>query len=166
MFEPHFKKYYSNDIEFDSLEKAKKYIDAGSKAPSWERSAYRSEIMADGGVAGKEGYVVYFGVFRGRGLTPVITEYHESLTDAEKSVEEKKAKKEKGWKVKALDKMPVNSEVRMSRDNANYKKVKETIQSEEKVNEFFKGKDSFYKKDFFWVTPDGYEWDNWELKKK
>ena len=49
MFEPHFKKYYSNDVEFDSLEKAKKYIDSGSKSPSWERSAYRSEIMADGG---------------------------------------------------------------------------------------------------------------------
>jgi hypothetical protein len=49
MFEPHFKKYYSNDIEFDSLEEAKKYIDSGSKSPAWERAAYRSGIMADGG---------------------------------------------------------------------------------------------------------------------
>ena len=50
MFEPHFKKYYSNDIEFDSLEEAKKYIDSGSKRASWEESAYRSGMMAKGGM--------------------------------------------------------------------------------------------------------------------
>jgi len=49
MFEPHSKKYYSNDIEFDSLEKAKKYIDSGSKKSSWEESAYRKGVMAKGG---------------------------------------------------------------------------------------------------------------------
>jgi hypothetical protein len=49
MFEPHFKKYYSNDIEFDSLEKAKKYIDAGSKTPAWQKEMYRREVMAKGG---------------------------------------------------------------------------------------------------------------------
>lgn len=288
MFEPHFKKYYSNDIEFDSLEKVKKYIDSGSKPPSWERSAYRSEIMENGGEikigerlldlgtvssrkkkingeiynllvndlfsvrddfrmsaeaklrsmgyqvesigtnlwvrkpmtdvgvandiyygvvdannklvfqsenekeakqvsnsyensivkkykgkvkmadggAVKDGYVVYFGVFRGRGLNPVITEYYENKSDAEKSIEDKKAKKEKGWKLKELSKMPINSEVRMSSSNENYKKVKGFLHSKEKVDEFFQGKDSFYKKDYAWVKPDGYEWDNWELKKK
>jgi hypothetical protein len=54
MFEPHFKKYYSNDIEFDSLEEVKKYIDSGSKSPAWERAAYRSGIMADGGKTPKK----------------------------------------------------------------------------------------------------------------
>jgi len=230
MFEPNFKEYFSNDIQFDSLKDAKKYIDSGSPDPSWKKFVYAQGLMADGGSVedrkaaivkrrteindeankiaprgkkmkaadkskmealqkeykdlGREwnrlngdyeeyakggsvtdGFVVYFGVFRGRGLTPVITEYHENLEDAEKSIEQKKAKKEKGWKVKALDKMPVNSEVRMGRDNPNYKKVKEVVHSEEKVTEFFKDKDSFYKKDYFWVKPEGYEWDNWQLKK-
>jgi hypothetical protein len=239
MFEPHFKKYYSNDVEFDSLEKVKKYIDSGSKSPSWERDAYRSEIMADGGMMADggtielyyvqdangnvknisksyedadrfwekslkfngdirvaivpkedwekekvsssnikryakggavkkdiDGYVVYFGVFRaGASLTPIIIGYYDNLTDAEKYVEERKAKKEKGLKIKELYKMPINSEVRMGRDNEDYKKVKNHIHSEEKVNEFFKGKDSFYKKNYSWVKPEGYVWDNWELKK-
>lgn len=173
MFEPHYKEYFTNDIQFDSLKDAKEYIDSGSPDPSWEKFVYAQGLMADGGIMAKggsvkkdiDGYVVYFGVFRGRGLTPVITEYHEKLEDAEKSVEQKKAKKEKGWKVKALDKMPVSSEVRMGRDNANYNKVKEAVHSEEKVTEFFKDKDSFYKKDYSWVIPDGYTWDNWQLKK-
>jgi len=166
MFEPHFKEYFTNDIEFKSLAEAKKYIDAGSPDPSWQKFAYSQGLMADGGSVNDDGYVVYFGVFRGRGLTPVITEYYENLADAEKSVEEKKAKKEKGWKIKPLNKMPVNSEVRMGKDNPNYDKVENTIHSEERVTEFFKGKDSFYKKDFFWVKPQGYEWDNWQLVKK
>ena len=50
--------------------------------------------------------------------------------------------------------------------DSDYKKVKEYVQSEEKVNEFFKNKDSFFKRNHSWVIPEGYEWDNWELKKK
>jgi hypothetical protein len=49
MFEPHFKKYYSNDRQFNSLEKAKKYIDSGSKSSDFERLAYKRGMMARGG---------------------------------------------------------------------------------------------------------------------
>jgi hypothetical protein len=51
MFEPHYKEYFTNDIQFKSLADAKKYIDAGSPDPSWEKFAYSQGIMADGGVA-------------------------------------------------------------------------------------------------------------------
>ena len=166
MFEPHFKMYYSNDVEFDSLEKAKKYIDSGSKSPDWERLAYKKGLMAKGGeTKNVDGYVVYFGAFRYGRLTPVITEYHKNLSDAEKSVEEKKAKKEKGWKIKELSKMPTYSEVRIFSHEKNYDKVKDYLHSYDKVEKFFEGKDSFYKKDHAWVKPKGYDWDNWQLKK-
>jgi len=59
MFEPHFKKYYSNDVEFDSLEKAKKYIDSGSKSPDWERLAYKRGMMARGGKTKIKSYKEY-----------------------------------------------------------------------------------------------------------
>jgi hypothetical protein len=59
MFEPHFKKYYSNDVEFDSIEKAKKYIDSGSKSPDWERLAYKRGMMARGGKTKIKSYKEY-----------------------------------------------------------------------------------------------------------
>ena len=51
MFEPHNKEYFTNDIEFKSLADAKKYIDAGSPDPSWQKFVYSHGVMADGGVA-------------------------------------------------------------------------------------------------------------------
>jgi hypothetical protein len=63
MFEPFFEKYYTNDIEFDSMEKAKKYIDGGSKKQSWQVSAYRTGMMAKGGKMAetkKETYYIDF----------------------------------------------------------------------------------------------------------
>jgi hypothetical protein len=166
MYSPYFNKYYTNDIEFDTMDSAKKYIDSGSKNPSSVVNAYREGLFADGGMmANGDGYVVYFGAFRYGRLTPVITEYHKDLSDAEKSVEEKKAKKEKGWKIKELSKMPTNSEVRIFSHEKNYDKVKDFLHSYDKVEKFFEGKDSFYKKDHAWVKPKGYDWDNWQLKK-
>jgi hypothetical protein len=49
MFEPHNKEYFTNDIEFKSLADAKKYIDAGSPDPSWQKFVYSQGLMADGG---------------------------------------------------------------------------------------------------------------------
>jgi len=49
MFEPHDKKYYSNDEEFTSLEEAKKYIDNGSKLSSKTINAYRHGAFEKGG---------------------------------------------------------------------------------------------------------------------
>jgi hypothetical protein len=53
MFEPHYKEYYTNDIQFDSLEKAKKYIDNGSKMTPAQINLYRKGAMADGGSINK-----------------------------------------------------------------------------------------------------------------
>jgi hypothetical protein len=55
MYEPHYKEYYTNDIKFDSLEKAKKYIDDGSKMTPAQINAYRRGAMADGGIVELKG---------------------------------------------------------------------------------------------------------------
>jgi DNA repair protein RadC len=55
MYEPHYKEYYTNDIQFDSLEKAKKYIDDGSKMTPAQINAYRMGAMADGGIVELKG---------------------------------------------------------------------------------------------------------------
>jgi hypothetical protein len=49
MYSPYFNKYYTNDIEFDTMDSAKKYIDSGSKNPSSVVNAYREGLFADGG---------------------------------------------------------------------------------------------------------------------
>jgi hypothetical protein len=48
MYEPHYKKYYANDVEFDSLKEAKEFIDSGEIDPSI-RDAYSKGLFADGG---------------------------------------------------------------------------------------------------------------------
>lgn len=48
MFEPNYKKYYANDMEFDSLEEAKKFIDSG-EIPQHIRDAYAKGLFAGGG---------------------------------------------------------------------------------------------------------------------
>jgi len=53
MYEPHYKEYYTNDIQFDSLEKAKKYIDNGSKMTPAQINLYRKGAMANGGAINK-----------------------------------------------------------------------------------------------------------------
>ena len=48
MFEPNSKKYYANDMEFDTLKEAKKFIDSG-EVPEHIRDAYSKGLFADGG---------------------------------------------------------------------------------------------------------------------
>jgi hypothetical protein len=48
MYEPHYKKYYANDVEFDSLKEAQEFIDSGEIDPSI-RDAYSKGLFADGG---------------------------------------------------------------------------------------------------------------------
>ena len=48
MFEPHFDKYYSNEVEFDSLQEAKDFLDSG-EIDLRVRNAYAKGAFADGG---------------------------------------------------------------------------------------------------------------------
>jgi hypothetical protein len=48
MYEPTSKKYYANDVEFDSLLKAKKFLDSGKMSRNI-RGAYRKGLFAQGG---------------------------------------------------------------------------------------------------------------------
>jgi hypothetical protein len=48
MYEPHNKKYYANDVEFDSLQEAKDFIDRG-EINADIRDAYSKGMFADGG---------------------------------------------------------------------------------------------------------------------
>jgi hypothetical protein len=48
MYEPTMKKYYANDVEFNSLKDAQKFLDSG-KTSSNIRGAYRKGLFADGG---------------------------------------------------------------------------------------------------------------------
>jgi DNA polymerase III sliding clamp (beta) subunit (PCNA family) len=62
MFEPHDKKYYSNDEEFSSLEDAKKYIDKGSMISSKTINAYRHGAFEKGGEI--EEQELYYAVYK------------------------------------------------------------------------------------------------------
>lgn len=48
MYEPHSKKYYANDMEFDTLKEAKKFIDSG-EVPYFIKDAYSKGLFAGGG---------------------------------------------------------------------------------------------------------------------
>ena len=48
MYEPHYKKYYANDMEFDTLEQAKKFIDSG-EVPYFIKDAYSKGLFSGGG---------------------------------------------------------------------------------------------------------------------
>jgi len=48
MYEPIDKKYYANDVEFDSLEEAQKFLDSGGVNENL-RGAYERGLFADGG---------------------------------------------------------------------------------------------------------------------
>lgn len=48
MHEPIYGKYYANDVEFDSLQEAKDFLDSGEIDPSI-RDAYKRGLFADGG---------------------------------------------------------------------------------------------------------------------
>jgi len=48
MYEPHYKKYYANEMEFDNLEDAKKFIDSG-EVPYFIKDAYAKGLFKKGG---------------------------------------------------------------------------------------------------------------------
>jgi hypothetical protein len=48
MYEPNDKKYYANDMEFDTLKEAKKFIDSG-EVPYFIKDAYSKGLFAGGG---------------------------------------------------------------------------------------------------------------------
>lgn len=48
MYEPNYKKYYANDMEFDTLKEAKKFIDSG-EVPYFIKDAYSKGLFAGGG---------------------------------------------------------------------------------------------------------------------
>jgi hypothetical protein len=48
MYEPHYKKYYANDVEFNSLKDAQKFLDSG-KMSNDTRGAYQRGLFAKGG---------------------------------------------------------------------------------------------------------------------
>ena len=48
MYEPNYKKYYANDVEFDSLQEAKDFLDSGEIDPSI-RDAYKRGLFETGG---------------------------------------------------------------------------------------------------------------------
>ena len=58
MFEPNSKKYYANDMEFDTLKEAKKFIDSG-EVPEHIRNAYAKGLFKKGGrlLSTKERYI-------------------------------------------------------------------------------------------------------------
>jgi hypothetical protein len=49
IYEPHNKKYYANDVEFDSLKEAQDFIDSGEVSADI-RDAYSKGLFADGGL--------------------------------------------------------------------------------------------------------------------
>ena len=49
MYEPHNDEYFTNDIQFNTIDEAKRYIDEGSKPPSWQKSIYGKGLMGMGG---------------------------------------------------------------------------------------------------------------------
>jgi hypothetical protein len=57
MYEPTSEKYYANDVEFDSLEDAKNFIDSGEISNDI-KEAYRKGLFAKGGKAG-DYYIEY-----------------------------------------------------------------------------------------------------------
>lgn len=53
MYEPNYKKYYANDVEFDSLQEAKDFLDSGEIDPSI-RDAYKRGLFETGGGVEKD----------------------------------------------------------------------------------------------------------------
>ena len=63
MYEPTYEEYFVNDLVFNSLEKAHKYIDSGeaNKPPTYIENLYRRGAMAKGGSLNTDfkDYIVY-----------------------------------------------------------------------------------------------------------
>lgn len=116
--------------------------------------------FADGGTLNsKYEYAVYFSRFRNGRKIPIVTGIFKTIEEAENSIGSAK-----GYKVQEISKLPIQSEIAIYNEEKR-KFVKNIVHSKEKVDDFFKGKDSFYRGRFAWVIPFGYEWENWEMVK-
>ena len=122
----------------------------------WENNKY-----AKGGEVSKK-YVVFFTRFNNGKSVPRVVEMYDNESDAKEYVESQKKLGEKGFKIKQAKDMPIYSMINIV-DKSKYKELKDLIHSKDKVDAFFDGKDSFYKKDYGWVKPYGYVWENWKL---
>lgn len=117
-------------------------------------------MMADGGsIESEYKYAVYFNRMANGKRIPVVTAVFKTSEDAKKNIGTAK-----GYKINEIDKLPVESEIVVN-DEEKLKSVKNIVHSKERVDEFFEGKDGFYKRKFGWVMPYGYKWDNWQLVK-
>jgi hypothetical protein len=160
------KEYFITDTEFDTFSR-------GSDGKMRIRfDAPQRKGYADGGMMAKGGkvsdniYVVFFNVTRNGKKIPVITEFYDKLEDANQSIADKKKRGEKGWMTKPASEMPVYSEFRVpNTSDEDYEMAKKIIHSEKKVMDFFEGKDSFFKKNYQWMIPLGYHWENYKLVK-
>jgi hypothetical protein len=124
-------------------------------------SKWESNKYANGGEVSKK-YVVFFTRFNNGKSVPRVVEMYDNESDAKEYVESQKKLGEKGFKIKQAKDMPIYSMINIV-DKSKYKELKDLIHSKDKVDAFFDGKDSFYKKDYGWVKPYGYVWENWKL---
>lgn len=108
-------------------------------------------------------YVTYYSRFRSGYKVPLIYKAHNTLQDAEETV---KSNKDTKLKIGKASEMPTMTDLMFTKPSEETDKAKDIIHSKEKVDKFFENKDSFYKKNFAWVKPTGYTWDNWQLVKK
>jgi len=116
------------------------------------------QIMAGGGrTDNKYNYAVYFNRMVGGSRVPVVIDIFKNKEEAEIY-----SGRHRTYKFQEISKLATQSEVAISNEEKR-KYLKDIVHSKEKVDEFFKNKDSFYKKSYSWVMPEGYKWDNWQI---
>jgi len=124
-------------------------------------TAFYKNKMVDGGEV-KNMYVVFFSRMLNGKSVPRIYEMYNTKEEAQEYIESRKELGENGWKVKEVKDMPIYSMINIVNQTKNIE-LSNFLHSKEKVDTFFNGKDSFYKKDYAWVKPYGYTWENWKL---
>jgi predicted ABC-type ATPase len=155
-------KYYWK-FTFKNGKEKKSFDEFNTSADAQRDFQYRSKYfkMADGGEV-KNMYVVFFSRMLNGKSVPRIYEMYNTKEEAQEYIESRKELGENGWKVKEAKDMPIYSMVNIVNQTKNIE-LSNFLHSKEKVDAFFNGKDSFYKKDYAWVKPYGYTWENWKL---
>ena len=87
MYEPTYEEYFVNDLVFNSLEKAHKYIDSGeaNKPPIYIENLYRRGAMAKGGSVDEQTYIDLFEDYENipAEVQMILDEYSESFEDGD-----------------------------------------------------------------------------------
>lgn len=87
MYEPTYEEYFVNDLVFNSLEKAHKYIDSGeaNKPPIYIENLYRKGAMAKGGSVDEQTYIDLFEDYENipAEVQMILDEYSESFEDGD-----------------------------------------------------------------------------------